>query len=810
MKHQNLINQMTLEEKTVFLGGKGEWTTWDFKRLNIPEMFMADGPSGVRRQAGAGDHLGLNPSLPSTCVPSASTIASSWDVSLAREIGQLLGEEAMAEGVQVLLGPGMNTKRSPLCGRNFEYYSEDPYQAGKMAAGTIQGIQSQGVYACAKHFAVNSQEERRMAMNAVLDERTLREMYLTQFELAVKEGGVKAVMTSYNEINGTYANENEHLLKDILRKDWGFDGMVVTDWGGSNDHVAGVKAGSDLEMPTPGLDSARILMKALEDKQLTMEELDERVDTLLDAVLETTQASRGHKDTFDKQAHHALARKAAARCAVLLKNEDGILPLKKGLKVAVIGDFAYAPRYQGAGSSLVNATKVDTIIEEIKKETDLQVVGTCRGYKRQGEPDTELLREAVELAGKAEIVLYFFGLNEMSETEGLDRTHLRIPQNMVDVLEAMAKVNPNIVGVLSAGSAIEMEWDVHVKGLLHSYLAGQAGAGAIMDLLTGRENPSGKLAESYPEKLEDTPAYRYYPAKERDSQYREGVFVGYRYYDTAGVPVHYPFGYGLSYTTFAYENLRVTEQGAVFTLKNVGTVDGAEVAQLYISMPQTKVPRPKKELKGFVKVFLKAGESREITIRFDEMTFRYWNPKKNGWSVEAGQYEIQIGASVSDIRLTAGLSLAGTGEESPYDSKQLPSYFKGCITEVSDQEYQILLGHELPDGSWGSQFSANDAICQLKHAKLGLARLVYRILEGRRVKAEAAGKPDLNILFIYNMPFRAIAKMTGGMVSMEMVDGIVCAVNGHFFKGIGKVISGFFRNRKENKKFGKKIRGEER
>ncbi|MGX8687893.1 MAG: glycoside hydrolase family 3 protein, partial [bacterium] len=365
MKHKDIVDRMTLEEKAAFMGGKGEWQTWDFPRLGIPEMYLSDGPSGVRRQAGAGDHLGLNPSLPATCVPSAATVASSWDVNLAEEIGRTLGEEAMVEDVQVLLGPGMNMKRSPLCGRNFEYYSEDPYLAGKIATGYIKGVQSQGVRACAKHFAVNSQEERRMAVNAVVDERTLRELYLTQFEIAVKEGGVKAIMTSYNEVNGTYTNESRHLLIDILRGDWKYDGMVVTDWGGSNDHVQGVRAGSDLEMPAPGLDSARQLIKAIEDGSMTMEELDARVDTLLDAVLETTEAAKGKASDFDKEAHNAIARKAASQCAVLLKNEDHILPVRKGAKVAVIGDFAFDPRYQGAGSSQVNNTFLENVVDRL-------------------------------------------------------------------------------------------------------------------------------------------------------------------------------------------------------------------------------------------------------------------------------------------------------------------------------------------------------------------------------------------------------------------------------------------------------------
>ena len=811
MKHKDIIDRMTLEEKAAFMGGKGEWQTWDFPRLGIPEMYLSDGPSGVRRQAGAGDHLGLNPSLPATCVPSAATVASSWDMDLAEEIGRTLGEEAMVEDVQVLLGPGMNMKRSPLCGRNFEYYSEDPYLAGKMATGYIRGVQSQGVRACAKHFAVNSQEERRMAVNAVVDERTLRELYLTQFEISVKEGGVKAIMTSYNEVNGTYTNENRHLLVDILRGDWKYDGMVVTDWGGSNDHVQGVRAGSDLEMPAPGLDSARQLVRAIEDGTMTMEELDERVDTLLDAVLETREAARNKPADFDKEAHNDIARRAAAQCAVLLKNEDGILPLKKGAKAAVIGDFAFEPRYQGAGSSQVNNTFLENIVDRLGDYAeDIEVIGTSRGYNRDGSSNDELAREALNLASQAEVVLYFFGLNEMSESEGLDRTHIFIPQNMVDLLRDMKEVNPNIVGILSGGSPIDMTWDGDLKAILHGYLTGQAGGGAILDLLTGRVTPSGRLAETYPLRLEDTPAYHYYPARERNTDHREGLFMGYRYYNTAGIPVKYPFGYGLSYTTFAYGDLKVTDQGVSFTLTNTGDRDGAETAQLYVGLPGSKIYRAKRELKGFAKVFLKAGERREVTIPFDEYTFRYWNVKTNKWEVEGGSYAIEIGRSVEDIALQGSLAKEGTTEVAPYDAEKIPSYYKADIQNVSDAEFEELLGYPVPDGSWGSVLTENDAICQLKNARLGLARVVYNVLEGRKKKAEAAGKPDLNILFIYNMPFRAIAKMTGGAVSKDMVDGMVEAVNGRFFRGAGKIIKGYFANSSANKKFEKKIRGDQK
>ena len=407
---------MTLEEKAALLSGKGEWQTWDFERLGIPSMFCSDGPHGIRKQAGAGDHLGLNPSLPATCFPTAATVANSWDPELGEEIGKALGEEASVQGVHVVLGPGLNIKRSPLCGRNFEYFSEDPCLAGKMAAGYIRGIQSQGVYACPKHFAVNSQELRRMAMNAVVDERTLREIYLTGFEIAVKEGGAKAIMTSYNQVNGIYANENTHLLRDILREEWGFEGIVITDWGGSNDHIKGVEAGSDLEMPTPGLDSARQIVAAVKGGKMSEAAVDECVDRLLEAVLALTKEREIPKE-FDKNAHHALARRAASESAVLLKNEDGILPLKPGARVALIGDFAFEPRYQGAGSSVVNATALEKM-EELISGYDLVLAGTSKGYVRTGEEDSVLEKEAVDLARSAEIVLYGFGLDGRSESEG--------------------------------------------------------------------------------------------------------------------------------------------------------------------------------------------------------------------------------------------------------------------------------------------------------------------------------------------------------------------------------------------------------
>ena len=805
MKHQDIIEKMTIEEKAAFLSGKGEWQTRDFERLGIPSIFCSDGPHGIRKQAGAGDHLGLNASLPATCFPTAATIANSWNTELGETLGETLGEEAMAEGVNVLLGPGLNIKRSPLCGRNFEYFSEDPYLAGKMAASYVRGIQSQGVYACPKHFAVNSQELRRMAMNSVVDERTLREIYLTGFEIAVKEGGAKTIMSAYNEINGTYANENKHLLNDILRKEWGFDGIVITDWGASNDHALGVAAGSNLEMPNPGLDSARELIAAVESGKISIEDVDARVDELLDAVMTLYVNAQGKSDEFDKNAHHNVARRAAAESTILLKNEGGILPLKAGAKVAIVGDFAFVPRYQGAGSSLVNPTKIETVAELIGTY-DLQVVGMSRGYSRNGQEDATVRKEALDMAAKADIVLYFFGLNEDSESEGMDRTHMRIPQNQINLLQELGQVNPNLVGIISAGSAIEMPWHHYFKALLHCYLNGQAGAGAVMDILTGDVNPSGKLSETIPRRLEDTPAYRYYPSQERTSEYRESLYVGYRYYDTADVPVLYPFGFGLSYTTFEYSGLEVNEEGVSFTITNSGSRDGAEVAQLYVGLPNGKVFRPKKELKGFAKVFLKAGESKKVSIAFDDKTFRYFNVNTNNWEVEDGKYVISVGASSADIRLTGEVLKSETTENIPYKKEELPSYYSGKIQSVETAEYEKLLGRSVPDGKWSGELGLNDAICQMYYAKSGLARFAYNRLTAIKKKADESGKPDLNILFIYNMPFRAMAKMTGGAVSMEMAEGIVKLVNGHFFGGLGQIISGYFKNGKKNKEYEAKIK----
>lgn len=799
LKHEDIVKQMTLEEKCFLLSGKDFWQTRSVERLGIHNMVLSDGPHGVRRQAGAGDQLGLNPSLPATCFPTAATIANSWDPKLGEEIGECLGEEAASQGVGVLLGPGLNIKRSPLCGRNFEYFSEDPYLAGKIAAGYIRGIQKNGVAACPKHFACNSQELRRMASDSVLDERTLREIYLTGFEIAVKEGKAKSLMSSYNRVNGTYANENYHLLQEILRDEWGFDGFVVSDWGGSNEHIEGVRAGSHLEMPTTGGDSDLELIQAVRSGKISEEIINRRVDEILDVILPVTKVVAPLEGKpFDIDAHHKMAAKAAGESIVLLKNEGNILPLRKGAKVAVIGEFAQKARYQGAGSSVVNATKVDNTMDVIGN-FDLNVAGFEPGYPRSGKGNPDMQAKAVELAKKADIVLLYIGLDEISESEGLDRPHMKLPQSQIDLLESVAAVNPNVVAVMSAGSSVEMPWLPKCKALIHGYLCGQAGASSMLRAILGEINPSGKLAESYPLKYEDVSSAPYFPAKQRTAEYREGLFVGYRYFETANVPVLFPFGYGLSYTTFEYSDLKVSDKEATFTIKNTGKMDGAEVAQLYVSKLSSEVFRPAKELKGFQKVFLKAGGSKTVTIPLDDKAFRYFNVKTNQFEVEGGDYQILIGASVADIKLSGSVSVVGTNAPNPYDKKILADYYTGNIQAVPNAEFESLLGHPIPDGSWSGTLTMNDALCQMYYAKSGLARFVYRRLTGMINKSMAKGTPNLNLMFNYNMPFRGIAKMTGGMCTMEMAEGILIMVNGHFFKGLGQIIGGFFRSGKKRK-----------
>ncbi len=802
MKHPEILQKLSLEQKCALLSGKNTWQTQDYPKQGVPAIWLSDGPNGLRKQAGAADHLGLNPSVPATCFPTAATMANSWDPALGEEVGRALGEETAANRVNVLLGPGLNVKRSPLCGRSFEYFSEDPYLSGKMAAAYVRGIQENGIAACPKHFAVNSQELRRMASNSVLDERTLRELYLTAFEIVVKEAHPKSIMSAYNKVNDIYANENRHLLVDILRKEWGFDGAVVTDWGGSNDHVEGVKNGSTLEMPSPGLGGARKLLKAVAEGSLTEQEIDLRVDELLDLVLSTTAAMEKAPRSFDEKAHHELAQRAAAESIVLLKNEGGILPLKHGKKVALIGDFALTPRYQGAGSSMVNPTRVDSL-KDAMEAAELDMVGYCAGYERSGKPNKAYLDEAVSQARMADVVILCIGLDESSESEGLDRTHIGIPAVQKQLLDAVTAANPNVVAVVSAGSVIETDWVEQCKAVVHGYLGGQAGASAMLEVLTGWQNPCGKLAETIPLRYEDTPAARYFPGKKQNAEYREGLYVGYRYYETANKAVRYPFGYGLSYTTFAYSDLKVNADKVTFTITNTGSVAGAEIAQLYVAKPDATVFRPAKELKGFTKVFLKAGESKTVTIPLDDKTFRYWNVATDRWEVEGGSYQLLVGANVQDIRLTAEITLPGTGAPDPYAGKDLAHYRTAHVQEVPDAEFEALLGRPLPEET--TAIDRTMTLGELHHSRSPLCWLIAGVLTLLLRSGEKRGKPNLNILFQYNMPLRGLAQMTGGIIGEETVDGLVMEAKGFWVIGILRALVGLLQNFVANSRYQAKL-----
>ena len=799
-----LLKKLTLEEKCALLSGAETFKTRGMPEHGIPQIWLSDGPHGLRKQAGESDHLGLNPSVPATCFPTASAVANSWDAALGEEIGAALGEEAAAQEVSVVLGPGLNMKRNPLCGRSFEYFSEDPYLAGKLAAGYIRGIQSKGVAACPKHFAVNSQETRRMASDSIVDERTLREIYLTGFEIAVKEGHPRSIMSSYNLVNGTYANENKHLLMEILRGEWGFDGAVITDWGGSNDHALGVKNGSTLEMPVPGGDSVRELLAAVESGKISESDIDARLSELLPLVFDTKAALDAAPREFDAAAHHALARRAAEESLVLLKNEGALLPLAAGTKVAVIGDFAKNPRYQGAGSSMVNSTQVDVLLDKLI-DSELNVIGYQQGFDRHGKPDAALQKSACELATQADTVILCMGLDEIAESEGLDRSNLRLAQNQVDLLQAVAAVNPKIVVVLYSGSVVETPWLDNCQALLYAALGGQAGAGAVADALTGKVNPCGKLAETWPLAYADVPSAADFATRRKTVEYREGLYIGYRYFTTAEKAVRFPFGYGMSYTTFAYSDMAADEQGVSLTVTNTGSVAGTEIVQLYIAKKSSELFRPAKELKGFARVTLAPGEKQRITIMLDDKAFRFWNVKANRWEIEGGEYELLVGASVEDIRLCEKISVHGTATVHPYEDVDLDCYYKGNVLSVSDADFEKLLGHPIPNGK--TKIDRNLTLGELNHARSPLGWLVWLVLTILLDVSYKRGKPDLNILFQYNMPLRALAKMTNGAISMGMVDGIVMELQGFWILGLVRVIYEAIKNVVLNAQMEKRLRG---
>ncbi|WP_347041154.1 glycoside hydrolase family 3 C-terminal domain-containing protein [Brachybacterium nesterenkovii] len=797
--------------------------------------------------------------MPATCFPTASALASSWDVELLGEVGAALGAEAAAHGVDVLLGPGLNITRDPRCGRAFEYFSEDPHLAGTLAAAMVRGIQSRGVSACPKHFAVNSQETRRMASDSIVDERTLREIYLTAFEIVVRDARPDVVMSSYNRVNGTYAHENEHLLTQILREEWGFDGLVVSDWGGGNDPVAAAQAGGTLEMPSPGMDSVRRVLAALDDGTLDEADLDARAAEViaLAARERPRDAGRVPDPAALLEEHHALARRAAARSAVLLKNDpaagtdhaaaagadagDGpaapLLPLAPGTRIAVIGDMARTPRYQGAGSSEVNASRVTDPATALAASA-LEVVAETQGYRRDGTADPALRDQAVAAAREADVAVLFLGLDEMRESEGLDRTDLALAAVQIELLAAVRAVNPRTVVVLAAGAPVELGWAQDAAALVHMHLAGQAGGQAVADLLTGAAEPGGRLAQAHARSLADHPTADSFPALGEEAVYAEGLRVGYRHLDTAGIDVGFPFGFGLGYGRVALADLRVDRvpsadrpsadrpgeaavdgastdgaptDGAPVTLAvvrltatNVSDREIGEIIQLYVSRPSSAIDRPVHELRGFARVELGPGESREVAIELTERAFRHYDRDREAWAIEGGDAVITVGRHSRDRVLEATLHLEDRVlEAAPADPAAPRTAAETALRAI--HETRPLAGDAAV--AERRELGPNDTLRDLEHARSPLGRGAHRVLTALLRRAERSGQPDLNLLLLHNMPFRAIAKMSGGLLGTDEVRGIVDLVNGHHLAGLRRIARAALTTRTASRSLAREIEG---
>lgn len=750
----SLISQMTLEEKAGLCSGLDFWHLKGIERLGIPSLMVTDGPHGLRKQADGADHLGIYNSVPSTCFPSAVGLASSWDKELISKVGIALGEEAQAEDVAVLLGPGANIKRSPLCGRNFEYFSEDPYLSAEMAASHINGVQSQGVGTSLKHFAANNQEHRRMSIDAVIDERTLREIYLASFEQAVKKAQPWTVMCAYNKVNGEYASENYRLLTEILRDEWGLEGFVVSDWGAVNVRENALQAGLELEMPASNGIGDKKVIESIKSGKLKEETLNIAVERLLNIIFKAVDNNKPNA-TYSKIEHHQLARQVASESMVLLKNENNILPLNKDGKVAVIGAFANKPRIQGGGSSHINPTEVDDICEEIDKTAGYNAeVYYVQGYPLEKDTiDEQLIEEAKEVAHQADVAVIFAGLPDRYESEGYDREHLQMPENHRVLIDAVAEIQPNVVVVLSNGAPVEMPWINNAKGILEGYLGGQALGGAVADILFGTTNPSGKLAETFPKRLSDNPSYLNFPGEGDKVEYKEGIFVGYRYYDMKKVDSLFPFGYGLSYTTFDYRNITINNKEVLdtatvtvnVTVKNTGNLAGKEIVQLYVNDVESTVIRPEKELKGFEKVELQPGEEKVVTFKLDKRSFAYYNVDLEDWYVETGEFAILIGKSSKDIVLEDRIHVTST-------------------VRIKQTFHRNTLVGDL----------MNDPTLAPIAKELIAKNNPFDELTGKEEEADA---PEMMDAMMKNMPLRALVNFSMGAFTEEMLDDLITQLN---------------------------------
>lgn len=743
---KKIISMLSLEEKASLLSGSDFWHTKEIPRMEIPKIMLSDGPHGLRVQDDKPDHLGINESIPATCFPAACATGCSFDKELMREIGQAIGQEALYHGLSVVLGPGANIKRNPLCGRNFEYISEDPYLTGELAASFIQGLQSQGVGASLKHFAANNQETARLVNNSIIDERALREIYLAGFEQAVKSGAPWTVMCSYNRLNGVYASENKHLLTEILRNEWGFKGAVVTDWGAISDRTRALKAGVDLEMPFLGDYNDRQILRSIQEGRLDEAALDRAVENVLNLVFKQNGQSSPRKPDEESilRKHHTLSCKAAAQSAVLLKNENGTLPINTGQKIAVFGQLAAYPRYQGTGSSKINPYKLVPPLKALEQSgLDLTYAdGYLLSGQENGEEE-ELIEQALAIAKDCVSVLIFAGLPDEWESEGYDRTHLNLPDNQNRLIEALAAAHENVAVILLCGAPVLLPWKEQVKSILLLYLGGQAVGTACMKILTGEETPGGKLAETWPLELTDTPNYTYYATDTMNTQYRESIFVGYRWYATANRPVAFPFGFGLSYTDFEWKNFKIlrntiSKDGTLTvsgTIKNIGAFRGSEVIQLYISKPESAIIRASKELKAFEKVFLAPGESKEITLTLDNRSFSYYSPLEKNWCTEEGNYCIQLGNSSDNILHTFPVYIEGSKKEAgPWEiHKSIPAYSilpKNGAFLITEEEFQTLFPESLPiiDGKH-REYTIDSLVADLNETALG--KKYYRKLMGK-------------------------------------------------------------------------------
>ena len=798
MKNSELLNKMTLEEKVGLCSGKDGWYLKGIERLGIPEVMLTDGPHGLRKANPEGK-FSLENSVPATCFPSAAASACSWNPELLYEMGVALGEECLQERVSVLLGPGVNMKRSPLCGRNFEYFSEDPLLAGELAAGWINGVQSQGVGTSLKHFAVNSQEKKRLAIDSVVDERTLREIYLTAFEIAVKKAQPWTIMSAYNKVNGTYSSENRHLLKEILRDDWGFEGIVVTDWGAANDRVAGLENGNELEMPNSKGYHDKKICTAVRNGKLSVDVVDECADKML-SLIKKSEAAFKDGYTYDKEAHHALAAKIYSESVVLLKNEDSILPVAKDKKIAVIGEMARAPRYQGAGSSLINPTKISDAFDALIREG--YTLNFAPGYnKKKDDIMPAFITDACKVAASADVAVVFIGLTEKYESEGYDRRHLNLPDVHNHLVEEILKVNDNVIVVLSGGAPVTMPWLGKVKGLINGYLGGQAWGDSIADIISGKVNPSGKLAETYPLCIEDTPCYKYFPGTKRNAEHTEGIYIGYRYYDTAEKEVLFPFGYGLSYTQFEYSKLKLGKKKikdtdtltVSYKIKNTGNCDGAEISQVYVSDKESTIFRPKKELKGFRKVFLKAGEETTVTIELSKRAFAFYNVNESIWQVESGDFEIMVGASSRDIRLTADVFVESTDNVPVPDYREsAPSYYGAKVQAVPDKEFEAVLGHPIPPRDYknGDKLDMSSSLSDAADTKRG--KVIYNMLKTAldRIYKDNPTTDDAFKAFILDSPIKNYITMGPDVLTEEVCNGLLMILNGEkSAKGLSRIVS---------------------